>query len=105
PCKESRVEHHVSYINLSSDEAIELINKEKNLAVLDVRPALQFDNRDTLAENNTGRIKNAVNVPYDQLKQKMPELEKYIHTPLLVYTASGDGDAARTANELTAAGF
>ncbi|MEO5570410.1 MAG: rhodanese-like domain-containing protein [Bacteroidia bacterium] len=106
PCRESYTESNLSYTNLSVSDVADLISKEKNLVVIDVRPAMQFENKDTVEENNTGRIKGAVNIPYDQLKQKTEVLkQKYQDKPLLIYTATGDGDAARAATELTARGF
>jgi len=106
PCKESYVESNLSYKNLSVSDAADLIANEKNLLVLDVRPAMQFENKDTVEENNTGRIKGALNIPYDQLKEKTAELkQKYYKKPVLIYAASGDGDAARAAADLSALGF
>ena len=106
PCKESYVESNLSYKNLSVSDAADLIANKKNLLVIDVRPAMQFENKDTTEEYNAGRIKGAGNIPYDQFKQKTEELkQKYYDRPILVYTAAGDGDAARASAELSALGF
>ena len=70
-----------------------------------MRPAPEFNSIDTNTENNVGRIKGAINIPYSELKQRLDELYKYKQKSILVYTTSGDGDAARAALVLLAAGF
>lgn len=105
PCKDEWIESALPYKNLSFDDAAQLIKTEKKLVILDVRPAAQYNSSDTDITNNVGRVKGAINIPYSELKQRINEIEKYKGQPLLVYTASGDGDAARAANVLTHAGF
>ena len=58
-----------------------------------------------MAVNNAGRVNGAVNIPYHALKQRVDELTKYKQQPVLVYSASGDGDAARAASYLVENGF
>lgn len=38
--------------------------------IVDVRPAVQFQSKDTLLQNNVGRIKNAINIPYAEFKNR-----------------------------------
>ncbi|CAN5447026.1 hypothetical protein BH11BAC1_BH11BAC1_03340 [soil metagenome] len=105
PCKQNWVQSNVHYKNLSNSEALSLYNSEKKLIVLDARPASQFESKDSIDNNNIGKIKGAINIPYAELKDRIGELKKYSDRPILVYAATGDGDAARTANELAANGF
>ncbi len=100
PCKTEWLVSNLKYVNLSSADAIELIKKDPKLIILDVRPAAMFYSRDSLAQNNIGRIKKAINIPYPELKQRFNELANYKDRSILVYSQSGDGDAARTAVEL-----
>jgi rhodanese-related sulfurtransferase len=103
PCKTELIVSDLPFKNVGFNEAASLIINEKKLLILDIRPSAQFNSRDSLAANNVGRIKGAFNIPYDQLKQRMNELD--MQRPVLVYSSSGDGDAARAANELLTSGF
>ncbi|MGL4739780.1 MAG: rhodanese-like domain-containing protein [Sarcina sp.] len=60
--------------------AVELIKKEKNLLIIDVR---------TKGEFSTGSIPNAINIPVAEITKKLPSLEKYKNKKILVYCASG----------------
>ena len=104
PCKEEWIESSLPYKNLSFIEAASAI-KKGNSIILDARPSAQFNSVDSNAENNVGRIKGAINIPYADFKQRINKLNKYKQQPILIYTSSGDGDAARAAVDLKAAGF
>lgn len=104
PCRKEWIESSLPYKNLSFIETASFI-KKGNSIIIDVRPSAQFNSVDTNAENNVGRIKRAINIPYADFKQRINELNKYKQQPIFIYTASGDGDAARAAVDLTAAGF
>lgn len=105
PCKSEWLVSNLKYTNLSSKDAIDFIKKNPNLVIVDIRPAALFNSKDSLEENNIGRIKNAVNIPYADLEQKLPGLEKYKNQPVFIYSQTGDGDAARAADKLTANGY
>jgi len=91
--------------NLSFGETVALLKNQSPLLVVDVRPAAQFNNADSNLANNTGKIKHAINIPYTEWEQKMQGLLKYKSQPVLVYSGSGDGDAARAAASLVKNGF
>ena len=80
---------------------VDFLRKEKAPVIIDVRPAYLFNSKDTIAENNVGRMKGAINIPYDEFKGRITELTKYKSSPILVYSASGDGDGSRAATDLT----
>ncbi len=104
PCKKEWIESSLPYKNLSFVEVASVI-KKGNSIIIDVRPSAQFNSNDSNAENNVGRIKGAINIPYADFKQRINDLNKYKQQPILVYATSGDGDAARAAVDLTTAGF
>lgn len=79
---------------LSPQQAVLLINREHPL-VVDVREAKEFA---------TGHIADARNIPLAQLKQRLEELAKYRHQPLLVNCLSGARTVGACAT-LKAAGF
>ena len=105
PCKNELITSNLPYKNVSANDAAALIKNHKDLLILDIRPAAQFNSTDSIAANNAGRIKGAVNVPYSELTQRMAELTRSKQQPILVYSASGDGDAGRAAGLLVDSGF
>ena len=105
PCKENWIETSLPFKNVSFAEAATLLKQSKKLIIIDIRPSSQFNSKDSLAENNIGRVKGAINIPYADFKQRMSELTWYKQQPILVYSSSGDGDAARAALELHNNGF
>jgi 3-mercaptopyruvate sulfurtransferase SseA len=106
PCKKDLIVSGLLFQNLSFAESANLIRNEKQLVVIDVRSSNQFASRDTIPQNNVGRIKGAINIPYqDVVKRGTESIDKYKEQPILIYTSSGDGDAARMASDLVRRGF
>jgi rhodanese-related sulfurtransferase len=105
PCKNEWLESSLPYKNISLKDAAVLIRTDKELKIVDIRPAAQFTNADTIPARNIGRIKNAVNIPYSEFSDRIKELSAGRQRPILVYSESGDGDAARAAVKLCADGF
>ncbi|MGL5634523.1 MAG: rhodanese-like domain-containing protein [Sarcina sp.] len=65
---------------IDGETAVELIKKEKNLLIIDVRTKVEFDQ---------GAIPKAINIPVTELTKKLSSIEKYKHKKILVYCASG----------------
>lgn len=105
PCKNDWIISNVPYKNSSFIEAANLIQNEKELVIIDIRSAAQFNSKDTNSSSNVGKIKNAINVPYSEFKQRINELVKYKQKPILLYGESGDGNPARASLELASSGF
>lgn len=76
------------------------LNK-KEVVFLDVRTAEEFNGT---AEQKFGAIKNALNIPVQQLEQRIKELEKYKNKKLVVY-CSHSRRSPRASYMLTQAGF
>ena len=55
----------VSYVSISTDEAIEMMESETNYLILDVR---------TMAEYESGHIKGAINYPSEKIKDEMLDI-------------------------------
>ena len=64
---------------VSCADALQLIN-HKNAVVLDVREQSEYD---------AGHILNAKLIPLGKLKQRIAELEKHQHEPIVVMCRSG----------------
>jgi rhodanese-related sulfurtransferase len=105
PCKNEWIVSGLPFKNLSYDETADLLKRQPQLLVVDVRPAPQFNGVDSNAANNTGKIKRSINIPYSEWEQKKQSLLQYKSQAVLVYSGSGDGDAARAAASLVQNGF
>ncbi len=57
-----------TYIDITPQEAIEMIKKDKNVVILDVRTKEEF---------SSGHIKGAINIPVQELEERIKELAKY----------------------------
>lgn len=60
--------------------AIEMMNNDPNMLILDVRTKEEF---------KTGSIPKAINIPVGELALKLSTIKKYKDKPILVYCASG----------------
>ena len=74
---------------------------EKNVVFLDVRTPAEFNGK---AEDKFGAIKNAINIPVQELEKRMNELEKYKDKEIIVY-CSHSHRSPRASYMLTQYGF
>jgi len=74
---------------------------EKNVVFLDVRTAPEFNGT---APDKFGAIKNAINIPVQELETRMNELEKYKDKEIVVY-CSHSHRSPRASYMLTQKGF
>lgn len=105
PCKDEWLVSNLPYKNISLDDAAKFIRTNRELTIVDIRTAAAFANKDTLPSRNIGRIKNAVNIPYSEFSNRLKEISSDKNRQVLIYSESGDGDAARAAAKLCAEGF
>lgn len=66
--------------SIQAKKAVKLINTKERLLLLDVR---------TKAEYKQKHLKNAINIPLQQLKMHLDTLEPHKGKPILVYCRSG----------------
>jgi rhodanese-related sulfurtransferase len=95
-------QQHISYKTLTPSEFDELAKKEKNIQVVDIRPADEFNNQSKTSWRNIGIIKNAVNVPINDITNKSSALDK--NKPVLLYNFGGS-EAFAAGKILTDQGF
>ncbi len=74
---------------------------EKNVVFLDVRTPAEFNGT---ARDKFGAIKNAINIPVQELEKRMNELEKYKEKEIIVY-CSHSHRSPRASYMLTQNGF
>lgn len=105
PCKNEWIVSALPYKNLSYAEASAFVHKEKELLIIDVRTPAQFNSTDTSITENIGKIKGAINIPFDDFKNHLEELSKYKQKNVLIYGERGDGNPSRAAITLKENGF
>jgi rhodanese-related sulfurtransferase len=91
-----------SYWLITPAEFDELAKKNSDLQIVDVRLADEFNNQSKTTWRNVGIIKNAINIPFSEMPNKLGQLDK--NKPVLVYHFSGP-DAFAAAKMLTDQGF
>ena len=66
---------------IQRESAEELMDNTKEILIIDVRDADEYEK---------GHIRNAINIPYNQLEQHLDELMAYQDTPIFIYCQSGN---------------
>jgi rhodanese-related sulfurtransferase len=77
----------------------------KNYLLLDVRTNEDFAGNKKETWRNIGHIKNAVNIPANELEMRIGEIEKYKSLPVVLYSISGTPEVYTAADNLVARGF
>ena len=85
--------------NIQPDKICSL--NEENVVFLDVRTPAEFNGT---AQDKFGAIKNAINIPVQELQARMSELEKYKDKEIVVY-CSHSHRSPRASYMLTQKGF
>jgi rhodanese-related sulfurtransferase len=77
-----------SYQHIASTDALELIQKP-GVVIIDVRSKSEFNSKDSEYNKNLGYIKNAVNIPSAEFKDKFEVLNIPKAKTILLYDQSG----------------
>ena len=94
-CKTGIWQPNKKYHILTADEFDALAKKDKDVAILDIRTAAEYNNQSKDAWRNVGHIKNAINVPAADLQNRIGDLSSFKNKPVIVYAFSAaDGYAA-----------
>ena len=96
---------NILYKALYWNEAIKLMNADKNYLLLDVRTQDEFNNKAKETWRNRGNLVGAVNMPSGELTSKLNELASYRYKPVIVYDFSGQNESFTAAKTLASAGF
>jgi len=73
--------------------------------LLDVRPDIQYENKDPLTYRNIGHLKHAVHIPFSELGSKAAMIGSDLSVPIVIYEFSGGNEAYAAADMLSAKGF
>lgn len=74
-----------SVINVSAQEAHDIITKSKDILILDVRTPGEFSN---------GHIPGAINIPHNILPVRLNELDKFKDKTIIVHCEAGGRSAS-----------
>lgn len=91
-----------SYTILNIRETVNLLEKQSNVVILDIRPIEEYTNTSKNKWRNLGHIKNAIHIAPAEFSSKTNELLKYKNSTVLVY---GSDNTAKYCKELKNAGF
>lgn len=95
----------VAYKMITADDFDELAKKNKELVIVDVRSAEEFNNKAKDAWRNRGNIKNAINIPSDGFATRWKELDAYKLNHVVIHHFSSQREAFLAAKTLSDNGF
>jgi rhodanese-related sulfurtransferase len=72
----------ISFGSIEPDDLCDYIAKNPNIVLLDVRSPREFEGK---SHPDYGTLKNAINIPIQELDSRMDELDKYKDKEIIVY--------------------
>ena len=88
PLKNTVVVSENVYKHVASTDAFDMM-KKPDIVIIDVRSKNEFDSKDSDYSKNIGHIKNAINIPADEFKDKFKTLKISTDKTILIYDGSG----------------
>ncbi len=98
------MENTPAYSSVTPAELCGKINN-KDMLILDVRTASEYGDKNEMEHMNIGHLKNAVNIPANDVEGKASELEGSKDKEILIYDFGREGKASETAKMLSKKGF
>ena len=89
PYKNKVLEINTAYKNVASAEAISLLTSTPDLVIIDIRTKEEFASKDTVLQNNMGRLKNAINIPQNVFASKIDSYKIPVNKTILLYDLNG----------------
>ena len=80
---------NLGYKNIASTEAFHLIKDTPAIVIIDIRTTQEFAGNDSLVQNNTGHLKNAINIPQADFESKFDSYKISSNHPVLLYDQRG----------------
>jgi rhodanese-related sulfurtransferase len=105
PMKKTMYVSPVSYELLNVTEFGRFAKDNKDFLLLDVRSADDFANKSKDSWRNIGHLQDAVNIPSDQLSNRLSELAAYKNKDVVIYSFGGSPEVFASANVLQQQGF
>jgi rhodanese-related sulfurtransferase len=92
---------NVVFSNVQPEDLCDFIQRHPGIVLLDVRTQKEFEERST---PNYGTLKNAINIPIQELDKRLDELSHYKNKDVLIY-CSHSQRSSRASYLLTQNGF
>ncbi len=89
PEKNKYMVTNLNYKNIASSEAFHLIKDTPGIVIIDIRTTREFAGMDSLVQNNTGHLKNAINIPQADFESKFDSYKISNNHPVLLYDQRG----------------
>ena len=105
PMKKTMYVSPVSYELINVTEFGRFAKDNKDFLLLDIRSADEFNNKHKDVWRNIGHLQDAVNIPADQLSNRISELAAYRNKDVVIYSFGGSPEVFATANLLQQQGF
>ena len=103
-CKTEIWQPNKRYNILTADEFDIRAKKDKEVAIIDIRTAAEYNNQSKDSWRNVGHIKNAINVPAADLQNRIGDISAFKNKPVIVYALSSS-DSYAAAAKLIDLGF
>ena len=89
PYKSKHLVADLNYSNVGPADAMQLIESTPDLVIIDIRTEKEFEDKDSLAQNNIGHLKNAINIPQAVFAEKLDGYHIPNNKPVLLYDLKG----------------
>lgn len=104
-CKKTFYVSPVTYQLINVTEFGRFARLNKDYLLLDVRSTEEYVNKHKDSWRNIGNIKNAVNIPLNELESRFGEIEKFKQRDVVIYGFGSSPEAFDAANRLQQQGF
>lgn len=105
PCRNQLYTPLAKYELISPDEFNRLQTTGKNVMLIDIRKAEEFNNESKDNWRNVGKLKNARNIPYTEMENSITTLSGDKNAHIVLYTFSGQPELFTLAKKLADNGF
>jgi rhodanese-related sulfurtransferase len=105
PCKNDIYVTNTPYRVINVFAFPEYLDKNKGALILDTRSKEEFTNTHKDDFRNIGRLKDAVNIPVNELKDRLTDIPGDKNKPIIVYAFSGGPESYQAAKILREAGY
>ena len=104
-CKNQVLIRKNAYQLMTDEEFNQMATQNSDLLILDARTSAEFKNESKDYWRNIGQLKNAVNIPSQDIEKRYTEIESYKHKPIILYGFSGSPEPFYSARFLADHGF
>jgi rhodanese-related sulfurtransferase len=104
PCRSTLYQTDEKFSVVSAVDFGKMQHKE-NITILDVRTTDEFNNADKNSWRNIGKLKNAINVPSNEIESSLSKIPGEKNKPIIIYSFGGGAESFSAAKYLSSQGF